>query len=71
MFQTRVDVVVDHRGFLVATEIIRSVLQNEVGAGVHAQLVEEMLQVDSGAVLGYARDELLYIRLELIECRDQ
>jgi hypothetical protein len=46
MFQTLVDVVVDHRSFLVATEVIRSMLQNEVGAGVHTQLMEENLQVD-------------------------
>ena len=71
MFQARVDVVVDHRSLLVAAEVVRSVLQDEVCAGVHTQLVEKMLQVDGGAILGNTRDELLHIRLELIQSRDQ
>jgi hypothetical protein len=66
IFQALVDAVVNHRSFLVATEVIRSVFQYEVGAGVHAQLVEEDLQVDGGIVLGDTRDELLHIWLELI-----
>jgi hypothetical protein len=71
VFQTRVDAVIEHRSLLVATEVIRSMFQDEVGAGVHTQLVEKDLQIDGGTVLRDARDELLHIRLELIECGDQ
>jgi hypothetical protein len=68
IFYTLVDAFVEHRSILVAAEVVRSVFQDKVGAGVHAELVEKILQIDGGAVLGDAPDELLHVRLELVEC---
>jgi hypothetical protein len=68
IFYTLVDAFVEHRSIFVAAEVICSVFQDEVGAGIHAELVEKILQIDGGAVLRDASNQFLHVRLELVEC---
>lgn len=55
---------------LVATETVRSSAGEEISAGIHGEFVEQLLQVHGRSVGGYAGNEFLHIRLELVDRRD-
>lgn len=53
--------------FLVTSQAIRPAASQKFRAGVHAELVEEILQIDRRAVRGNAREEFQDVRFELVD----